>query len=49
MSFRTEAYPEYKATREKLTEELSDDFATGMERIRALLEAFRVPQLAMPG
>jgi DNA polymerase-1 len=49
MSFRTEAYPEYKATREKLTDELADDFATGMERIRALLEAFRVPQLAMPG
>ena len=49
MSFRTEAYPEYKATREKLTDELADDFATGMERIRALLEAFRVPQLAMAG
>ena len=49
MSFRNEAYPEYKATREKLTEELSDDFATGMERIRALLEAFRVPRLALPG
>ena len=49
LSFRTEAYPEYKATREKLTEELSDDFATGMERIRALLDAFHVPQLALPG
>jgi DNA polymerase-1 len=49
MSFRHEQYPAYKATREKLTEELSDDFATGMERIRALLEAFRVPQLSVAG
>ena len=49
LSFRTEAYPEYKATREKLTEELQADFDRGMERIRELLEAYRVQVLAVPG
>lgn len=49
LSFRHEIYPEYKATREKLTEELQADFDTGVERIRQLLEAFRVPVLAVNG
>ena len=34
LSFRHETYPDYKATREKLTEELQQDFDTGIERIR---------------
>src|SRR5689334_8823727 len=49
LSFRHERYPAYKATREKLTEELQSDFDRGMERIRAALEAFRVPVLSLSG
>lgn len=49
LSFRHEVYPAYKATREKLTEELQADFDTGLERIRELLEAFRVPVLSVEG
>lgn len=49
LSFRHEQYPAYKATREKLTEELQSDFDTGMERICALLGAYRVPILSLPG
>ena len=30
LSFRHEQYPAYKATREKLTDELQDDFTRGM-------------------
>src|SRR5689334_10847217 len=39
LSFRHERYPAYKATREKLTNELQQDFDRGMERISAILEA----------
>ena len=49
LSFRHETYPEYKATREKLTEELQSDFDRGMERIAALLEAYHIPILTVPG
>ncbi len=49
LSFRHERYPDYKATREKLTEELQSDFDTGMERICQLLEAYRIPILSLPG
>jgi 5'-3' exonuclease len=49
LSFRHETYPDYKATREKLTEELQSDFDRGMERICALLEAYRVRILTLPG
>ena len=49
LSFRHETYPDYKATREKLTEELQSDFDRGMERICDLLEAYRVPILSLPG
>ena len=49
LSFRHEVYPAYKATREKLTEELQADFDTGVERIGQLLEAFRIPILAVNG
>jgi len=49
LSFRHEQYPAYKATREKLTEELQSDFDTGMERVCALLSAYRIPILALDG
>ena len=49
LSFRHERYPAYKATREKLTEELQSDFDRGMERICQILEAHRIPILSLPG
>lgn len=49
VSFRHETYPAYKATREKLTEELQADFDRGMDRICQLLEAYRIPIVALPG
>ena len=48
-SFRAELYPDYKATREKLNDELQADFDRGIERIMQLLEAYRVPLLSVPG
>jgi DNA polymerase-1 len=48
-SFRNEQYPDYKATREKLDEELQQDFDRSITRIEELLEAFRVPLLAVEG
>ena len=49
LSFRHERYPAYKATREKLTEELQSDFDRGMDRIREILDAYRIPILTLPG
>jgi DNA polymerase-1 len=49
LSFRHETFPDYKATREKLSEDLQDDFDRGMERICDLLEAYRIPILSVPG
>jgi DNA polymerase-1 len=49
LSFRHERYPAYKATREKLTEELQSDFDRGMERISQMLDAYRIPILSLPG
>jgi DNA polymerase-1 len=49
LSFRHETYPAYKATREKLTEELQADFDRGMERISEILTAHRVPVLSLRG
>jgi DNA polymerase-1 len=49
LSHRHERYPAYKATREKLTEELQNDFDTGMERISQLLEAYRIPIRSLRG
>lgn len=49
LSFRHEVFPAYKATREKLTDELQADFDTGLERITQLLTAFRVPILSVDG
>ena len=48
-SFREERYPEYKSTREKLDEELQADFDRALERICVMLEAFRIPLVAVPG
>src|SRR3954466_3283075 len=49
LSFRHERYPAYKATREKLTAELQDDFNRGMERISEILEAWRIPIITLNG
>jgi DNA polymerase I len=49
LSFRHETYPAYKATRQKLTEELQSDFDRGMERICDLLEAYNIPILSLAG
>ncbi len=38
-SYRTEVFPEYKATREKMPEEM----AASLPRVREIVEAFRVP------
>ncbi len=48
-SFRHETFPAYKATREKLSADLQDDFDRGMERITELLEAYRIPIITVPG
>jgi len=49
LSFRHETFPAYKATREKLTEELQSDFDRGMVRIRELLDAYRIPIITVAG
>ena len=43
-SQREELYPEYKATREKMP----DDLASSLWRIRQIIEAFRVPVVELP-
>lgn len=48
-SFRHETYPAYKATREKLTEELQADFDRGMVRIKQLLDGYRIPIITLQG
>jgi DNA polymerase-1 len=49
LSFRHEQYPAYKATREKLSDELQADFDRGMERISELLAAYDIPVLSLEG
>ncbi|MGH7649690.1 MAG: DNA polymerase I [Gemmatimonadaceae bacterium] len=49
LSFRHERYPAYKATREKLGEELQADFDRGMERIGSLLDAYNIPVITLAG
>ncbi len=44
-TFRDELYPDYKATREKMP----DDLRTQIERIRQLVDAFSIPRLEMEG
>jgi DNA polymerase-1 len=48
-SFREQRYADYKSTREKLDQELQADFDTSVERVCQLLEAFRIPVVAVPG
>ena len=48
-SFRKETFPDYKATREKLSEDLQADFDRGMRRIGDLLEAYHIPVITVPG
>jgi DNA polymerase-1 len=48
-SFREEIYPEYKATRDKLDDELQEDFNRSLERIEELLRAWRVPLVTLEG
>ena len=48
-SFRHETYPQYKATRERLTEELQQEFDRSVGRISALLSAFNVPLVEVEG
>ncbi|MGQ0640238.1 MAG: DNA polymerase I [Gemmatimonadaceae bacterium] len=48
-SFRKEEYPAYKATREKLTDELQADFNRGIDRIGQLLDAYRIRLVAVEG
>ena len=44
-TFRDEIFPEYKATREKMP----DDLRTQIERIRQMVDAFHLPRLEMEG
>ena len=44
-TFRDDIYPEYKATREKMPDDLSIQIA----RVRDLLDAFNIPRLEMEG
>jgi len=49
VSFRVQRYPAYKATREKLDEQLQQDFDRSVERIEQILDAFRIPVLGREG
>src|SRR5437667_267788 len=49
VSFRQEQYPEYKATREKLSEELQQVFDRSLERVCQILDAFHIPVIAING
>ena len=48
-TFRDEMYEDYKATREKLTDDLQADFDLGLEHVRALLDAYDTPIVALEG
>ena len=48
-TFRHEIYADYKATRQKLDETLQQDFDRSMERIRQILQAFKIPIVELPG
>jgi DNA polymerase-1 len=48
-SFRHRTYTAYKATREKLSEELQQDFDRSVERVGQLLGALRVAALGVDG
>jgi DNA polymerase I len=48
-SFRHQTFPAYKATREKLSDELQQDFNRSFERIQQILDAFGVPVVGVDG
>ncbi len=48
-SFRHERLPTYKATRQKLDEDLQQEFDHSLLRVEALLQAFRVPLISVAG
>jgi DNA polymerase I len=48
-SFRHREFPAYKATREKLSAELQQDFDRSVVRIEELLQAFGIPVLGVEG
>jgi DNA polymerase-1 len=48
-SFRKERYPEYKATREKLDDELQEAFDNSVQRIAQMLAAFHIDIVAVEG
>jgi DNA polymerase-1 len=48
-SFRKTRYPEYKSTREKLDEQLQQDFDLAIAQVSRLLATFRVPVLSVAG
>ena len=48
-SFRKETYPDYKATREKLDNELQEEFDQSVSRIEQLLAAFNVRLVTVDG
>jgi len=48
-SGRTETFPEYKSTREKLDDEMQADFDLARTQIDELLAAFDIPVVAVPG
>src|SRR4051812_13278216 len=48
-SFREQTYSEYKATRQKLDDELQQDFNRSIERVHSLLEALRIPLVVLDG
>ncbi|WP_396213394.1 DNA polymerase I [Gemmatimonas sp.] len=48
-TFRDELYPDYKATRERLTDDLQADFDQGLDRVLQLLAAYDIPVLTAEG
>ncbi|HYW49013.1 MAG TPA: 5'-3' exonuclease H3TH domain-containing protein, partial [Gemmatimonadaceae bacterium] len=48
-TFRDEMYADYKATREKLADDLQADFDLGLEHVRKLLDAYDTPIIALDG
>ena len=48
-TFRDTLYPDYKATREKLTDDLQADFDQGLQRVLQLLAAYDIPVLTAEG
>ncbi len=48
-SFRADVFPEYKATRQKLGDELQQDFNRSIERVRSVLDAMRIRLVLLEG